>query len=128
VRRADGVLVAALADGGVVLLDTLAPDHAALQPSLLWDQAEVRRDGAWTALDNHSELTLAPHDRELRGQLRLLAFDDVQANRYFTRLDGYDRDWVAQGASGERVFAGLAPGRYTLHARAVDAAGNARTR
>ena len=122
---ADGVLVSALADGGVVLLDTLAPDHAALQPALLWNQAEVRRDGAWTVLDTASELTLAPQDRELRVQLRLLAFDDVQANRYFTRLDGYDRDWVAQGASGERVFAGLAPGRYTLQARAVDAAGNA---
>ena len=123
----DGVLVSALADGGVVLLDTSAPDHSALQPSLLWDQAEVRRDGAWATLDTASELTLAPQDRELRVQLRLLAFDDVQANRYFTRLDGYDREWVAQGASGERVFAGLAPGRYTLHARAVDAAGNAAT-
>jgi signal transduction histidine kinase len=122
-----GVLVSALADGGLVLLDTLAPDQAALRPSLVWDQVEVRRDGAWTALPTIAELALAPQDRELRVQLRLLAFDDVQANRYFTRLDGYDRDWVAQGASGERVFAGLAPGDYTLHARAVDAAGNPAT-
>nr|WP_255595449.1 ATP-binding protein [Lysobacter sp. BMK333-48F3] len=68
--------------------------------------------------------TLSPDDRELRVQLRLLSFDDPQANRYYTRLDGYDTDWVAVGDSGERVFAGLGSGSYLLHARAVDANGN----
>lgn len=123
---ADGKLAAALADGGVVLVDTLAPDPAPVRPALHWDRVEVRRDGGWAALDT-TALSLSPQDRELRVQLRLLAFDDAQANRYFTRLDGYDRDWVEQGASGERVLAGLPAGRHVLRARAVDAAGNAAT-
>ena len=68
---------------------------------------------------------LGREDRELRIRARLLAFDDPPANRYWSRLDGFERDWVALGASGERVFTGLPPGRYTLRMRARDAAGNA---
>ncbi len=121
----DGVLAATLADGGVVMVDTLAPDPPPLQPALHVDQVEVRRDGQWLALDRTQPLQLTPDDREMRVQLRLLSYDDPQANRYFTRLDGYDSDWIAHGASGERVFAGLPAGDYVLRARAVDAAGNA---
>ncbi len=118
-----GVLVAALADGGVVFVDTLAEDPAPAVPGLFWDRVEVRRAGQWQALDAAAPM-LAPNDRELRVQLRLLAYESPAANRYFTRLDGYDAHWVAQGDSGERVFAGLAPGDYALRARAVDVAGN----
>lgn len=120
----EGVLVAALADGGVVLLDTGLPDRLPRKPALLWDSVEIRRDGAWAEPDTASGITLGPQDRELRVQLRLLAFDDAQANRYFTRLDGYDRDWIEQGGNGERVLAGLPPGSYTLRASAIDAQGN----
>lgn len=123
----EGVLVGGLADGGVVLLDTNLPDRLPRKPALLWDGVEIRRDGAWTEPDTASGITLGPQDRELRVQLRLLAFDDAQANRYYTKLDGYDRDWIAQGASGERVLAGLPPGSYTLRGSAIDAAGNAAT-
>ncbi|QOD90518.1 response regulator [Lysobacter sp. CW239] len=120
-----GVLVSALADGGVVMIDTLAADPAPIRPALHWDQVEVRRDGRWESLDRTQPLALMPHDRELRVQLRLLAYDKPQANRYFTWLDGYDPGWVDHGAQGERVFTGLPAGDYTLRARAVDAAGNA---
>ncbi|MGV8940351.1 MAG: ATP-binding protein [Lysobacter sp.] len=125
VMTEDGVLVSALADGGVVMVDTRAADPAATRSSLHWDRVEVRRDGRWELLDRGQPLALTPHDRELRVQLRLLAYDKPQANRYFTWLEGYDRGWVDNGAQGERVFAGLPAGHYTLRARAVDAAGNA---
>ena len=118
-----GVLVAALADGGVVFVDTLADDLPPALPGLFWDRVEVRREGQWQALDVAAPV-LTSDDRELRVQLRLLAYESPAANRYFTKLDGYDADWVAQGNSGERVFAGLASGDYTLRARGVDAAGN----
>jgi signal transduction histidine kinase/CheY-like chemotaxis protein len=121
-----GVLAATLADGGVVLLDTLVPEPAPRTPTLLIESAEVRRDGRWIALDSTPGRTpaLASFDRELRVVARLLAFEDPRGNRYWSRLEGYDRDWVAQGAVGERVFAGLAPGDYRLRIRASDADGN----
>lgn len=120
----DGVLAAALADGGILLLDTLADDPPARQPAMHWDRIEVRRGGRWEPLDRLAA-SLSPEDRELRVGLRLLAFEDPGGIRYYTRMEGYDPGWVAHGAQGERVFTGLAPGRYTLHARGVDAAGNA---
>src|SRR3546814_15051403 len=76
------LLAATLADGGVVMIDTLAPDPSPLQPSLDFDRVEVRRDGRWLALDaadTGAPLQLAPDDREMRIRLRLLSYDDPQA-------------------------------------------------
>lgn len=120
-----GVLASALADGGVVLVDTLATDPPPTRPALHWSRVEVRQDGRWVALDPSQPLVLSPQERELRVQLRLLAYDNPGANRYFTRLEGYDADWIRHGSQGERVLAGLPPGSYRLHARAMDATGNA---
>lgn len=121
----DGVLHATLADGGVVQLDTRVPDPPPRRPVLQFDRVETRREGRWHALDADAAV-LAPSDRELRVQLRLLAFENPRGNRYFTRLEGYDARWVEHSGhdAGERVFANLPPGRYVLHARAIDAAGN----
>ncbi|SDW65204.1 ligand-binding sensor domain-containing protein [Lysobacter enzymogenes] len=139
VLTGDGTLAASLSDGSVVLIDTAWPDPAPRQPRLVWHQLDVRRHGRWVPLALNKPVrpsgserasryealpTLAPDDREMRVQMRLLSFDDPQANRYYTRLEGYDSDWVAVGESGERVFAGLPPGSYVLHARAIDANGN----
>ncbi len=121
----DGVLVSALSDGDVVLMDTTMGDRPPVKPALVLGRPEFRRNGRWVEADTASGVTLEPGDRELRVQLRLLAFDDVSANRYFTMLDGYDRQWMSHGAHGERILAGLPPGHYTLRASALDAAGNA---
>ena len=123
--RSDGVLVAATADGSLILVDTTAPDPAPARPSLRFDGIAVRREGEWRELPLEDSVSLDRTDRELRIRARLLVFDDPPANRYWSRLDGFEHDWVALGASGERVFTGLAPGRYTLRMRAQDAAGNA---
>ena len=123
VQTPEGVLVSALADGGVVMVDTVADDQVAIHSPLHWDGFEVRRDGDWKSLDLQGPLVLSPDDRELRVQLRLLAYDKPQANIYATMLEGYDRGWVNHGAQGERIFAGLGPGNYTLRARAQDAVG-----
>ncbi len=124
---AQGQLAAAVADGGVVLVDTRAAEPPSTRPSLYWDRVEVRRGGRWVSLVDASgrSPSLTADDRELRVQLRLLAFEAPTSNRYFSKLDGYDNDWVAQGESGERVFAGLPAGHYRLRARATDAGGNA---
>jgi ligand-binding sensor domain-containing protein/signal transduction histidine kinase/CheY-like chemotaxis protein len=117
-----GVLAAATADGSVVLVDTTAADPAPARPELRIDQVAVRRDGRWQTLPG--AIAMSPDDHELRVRARLLAFEDPQANRYYSRLDGFDHGWVAHGASGERVFSGLAPGHYRLRLRAADAAGS----
>jgi signal transduction histidine kinase/CheY-like chemotaxis protein len=121
-----GVLAATLADGGVVLLDTTAPEPAPRTPPLLLESFEVRRDARWVPLDvvPGRMPELASFDRELRVVARLLDFEDPRGNRYWSRLDGYDRDWVPQGAVGERIIAGLAPGDYVLRLRGSDADGN----
>lgn len=121
---ADGRLVAAMADGGVMVFDTHAADPAPTVPALHWNGMDVRRDGRWVALDGQNGWTILPQDRELRVQLRLLAYDAPGSNRYYTRLQGYDTGWFAHGHASERVFAGLDGGDYKLRARAVDAAGN----
>jgi ligand-binding sensor domain-containing protein/CheY-like chemotaxis protein/nitrogen-specific signal transduction histidine kinase len=122
---AQGVLAAATADGGIVLVDTTVADPALPVPSLRFDQLSVRRNGEWHDLPMHAGLRLGRDDREFRIRARLLAFDDPGGNRYWSRLEGFDRGWVALGTSGDRVFTGLAPGHYTLRMRARDAAGNA---
>ena len=122
---ARGVLAAATADGGVLLVDTAAADPRAGLPPLRFDRVSVRRDGDWRDLAWGASSSPAITDREFRIGARLLAFDDPPANAYWSRLEGFDPGWVALGASGDRVFTGLAPGDYRLRMRARDAAGNA---
>ena len=119
-----GVLAAALADGGVLLLDTAMGEPPARTPPLRLDALSVRRGGSWHAVGPVATAELRPGDHELRVQARLLAFDDPPARRYWSRVDGVDRDWVAQGADGTRVFAGLPIGEHLLRVRARDGNGH----
>jgi len=121
---AQGLLGTAGADGSITLIETDAPDLPAASPLLRVDRASVRRHGQWQELALRTPLQLERQDREFRIGARLLAFEDPASNRYWAKLEGFDREWVALDASGERVFSGLAPGRYTLRVRARDAAGN----
>jgi signal transduction histidine kinase/CheY-like chemotaxis protein len=109
------------------MVDTAAADPPSTRPRLRLDSFAVRRDGRWQALPAGGRIRLAPADHEIQVGARLLAYDDPSAHRYWTRLEGFDRDWIAQGANGERSFAGLGPGRYTLHVRARDAVGRMAT-
>jgi signal transduction histidine kinase/ActR/RegA family two-component response regulator len=118
-----GTLAATTIDGAAMLFDTRARDPAPATPALRIDGVDVRRQGRWHPWPARTALKLRPGDDEWRVRLRLLAYDAPAATRYWTRLDGFDHGWIGQG--GERVFAGLPAGRYVLHARAVDAAGNA---
>ena len=120
---ADGVLAGATGDAGVVLIDTTADAGPPVLPVLELDSVAVREGGEWRERPGHGAAVLAPGTSELRISARLLAFDDPQSNRYWSKLEGVDREWQEQGASGDRVLVGLAPGRYTLHLRAADAQG-----
>src|SRR5699024_6049360 len=94
-------------------------------PSLRLDSVSVRRNGEWQPLPRGRETELPWGEHEMRVDARLLAYDDPTSNRYWSRIEGYDRGWIAQGADGGRVIAGLPPGAYMLRMRATDANGNA---
>lgn len=121
----EGMLGVPARDGSVVLIDTRYPDLPANVPTLRIDGIDVRRDGAWVSQPITETLSFGPDDREFRLTGHLLAFDDPSGTRYWSRLEGFDSNWIEQGAQGERVFSGLGPGHYRLRMRATDAAGNA---
>ena len=121
----DGVLAGSAIDGSIMLLDTRLPDPVAVTPNLVLDSIQVSRDDRTLSLPVDRKFDLQPGDHELQISARLLSFEDPLANRYRSRLQGFDKDWVDQGASGERVFSALSPGRYVLRVQAFDAAGNA---
>ncbi len=123
---AAGHLLAATADGTVLRVDTAMPDPAPGTAALRVHALDIRRDGGWQALpaaDAEGRWRIAAGTRELRVQLRLLAFAAPAMHRYETRLHGHDRQWLDHGHHPERVLANLPPGDYTLWTRATDALG-----
>ena len=118
-----GVFGAALADGSILLLDTLVADPPPREPTLVADALSVRRDGAWHRLAGDSA-DPQPGDRELHLRLSLLAFADPAGSRFMTWLEGHDSGWIEQVGIPERVWAGLSPGHHVIRARAMDADGN----
>ncbi len=80
----------------------------------------VRHAGAVRELPVRAEpIQLAWSDRELRVEVRLSSYVDPTANRYRFRLRGFDTAWVDTGNHGEREFAGLGAGDYTLEVMAA---------
>jgi len=123
---ADGMLVAATIDGGVVMIDTRTHDPPTSTPRLNLRRVAVRRHGQWHPVAaGGTELTFAHDEHEFRIGMRLPRYDAPQSNRYWSLLQGYDQDWVAQDNQGDRIFSGVPPGQYTLHLRAADANGHA---
>ena len=119
----DGVLVGAAADGSLVLLDTRYPDLPARPPNLVINALQVTRDDVGLHLPVEGGFTLQASDHELQVSARLLAFEDPLANRYRSRLEGFEQGWVDHGASGERAFTALPPGSYLLRVQAFDSNG-----
>lgn len=116
----------AATQGGLLLFNpepepTLDRAHAPAQ--LHVERVRVRRDEGEVVLPSDADLVLQPQDRDLTVVARLLSYADTSAHRYRFRLDGYDADWVSVGASGERLFPRLPPGRYRLQVQAADAYG-----
>jgi signal transduction histidine kinase/CheY-like chemotaxis protein len=117
----DGTLFAA-SSGGVMAFqpEQLAkPAKPRLPPLLTLTRVEVRRDGNMQALPLDQPIQLYWRDRDLHVEARVASFVDPAANRYCFRLRGFDTGWVDVGSLGEREFAGLGAGSYTLEAHAA---------
>lgn len=119
----NGIGVAATA-AGLALFDPARLRAQAMLPRLSLDALSLRRDEDEVALPTDAaRIVLQPADRDLRVAARLLSFADPRGHRYRFRLDGYDPDWVENGARNERVFSRLDPGSYRLQVTAAAAGG-----
>jgi signal transduction histidine kinase/CheY-like chemotaxis protein/sugar lactone lactonase YvrE len=120
-RPGDGRILAGTPEG-LVIFDPAVVRPEMHAPQLMIETVEVSRDGARIALDGDAQPELAHDDRDLRVRARLMSFNDAGTSAYRFRLLGFDRDWVDGGATGERVFTQLPPGRYRLQvvARTAD--------
>ncbi|MBS0194006.1 MAG: response regulator [Proteobacteria bacterium] len=117
-----GIAAAGTIDGLVLFEPTKVPRDDA-KPALVVDSVTLRRGENVVALDPAAPIELAPDDRDLKVNARLLSFTDPKANRYRFRLRGYDADWIDAGLDGERSYSRLDPGRYRLDVQAADADG-----
>ena len=116
-RPGDGRILAGTPEG-LVIFDPAVVRPETRAPQLMLESMEVSRDGARVALDADAHPVLAYDDRDLRVRARLMSFNDAGTSAYRFRLLGFDRGWIDAGASGERVFTQLPPGRYRLQVMA----------
>ncbi|WP_425510958.1 hybrid sensor histidine kinase/response regulator [Xanthomonas chitinilytica] len=117
VRSGNGQIAGGTPEG-LVLFDPDRVRPATRQPPLVIERVDVRRGDEVLDLTHVMPMEIADGDRDLHIVARLLSFADSAANSYRFRLGGYDPDWVDVGASGERVFSRLPPGRYLLEVQA----------
>ncbi len=110
--------------GGVFGFQPDRAPAAASPAGVVITGVSVRHAGAVRELPVRAEpIQLAWSDRELRVEVRLSSYVDPTANRYRFRLRGFDTAWVDTGNHGEREFAGLGAGDYTLEVMAAGADG-----
>jgi signal transduction histidine kinase/streptogramin lyase/ActR/RegA family two-component response regulator len=92
-----------------------AANNVAAPPSLILTRVSVRRDGDVYELPlAGGDLSLGWRDRDLRVDVRAASFISPKGNHYRFRLGGFDNGWVNVDSRGERDFAGLPAGSYTL--------------
>ncbi len=120
VQSTRGPIMAATLDG-VLLFDPEQVRTSTRQPALMLERVELRRGEQRIELDPAAPLVMRDGDRDLQVVARLPTLSDAGSQLYRFRLDGYDPDWVVVGASGERMFSRLPPGRYALQVQGRNA-------
>ncbi|MGN6328358.1 MAG: two-component regulator propeller domain-containing protein [Rhodanobacter sp.] len=123
VATASNGMVFAANGGGVVAFQPArfpASTPAGSPPPVILAGLSVQRDGAVEPLPRDSSaVSLHWRDRDLRVEMRVASYVNPDANRYRFRLTGFDTGWVDVDHRGERDFAGLPAGDYTLEAMAA---------
>ncbi|HEY0199222.1 MAG TPA: ATP-binding protein [Rhodanobacter sp.] len=122
----DGTLFGAN-NGGVVafqperLLQATTPPAP---PPLTLAYLNVRRRGVLQDLmPSDNTVNLGWRDRGLRVGVRLASYINPVANHYRFHLNGFDNGWINGDNRGERDFAGLDAGDYTLDVQAMGSEG-----
>jgi len=119
----NGYLYAAT-NGGVVGFDPDKVDPRPVPATVSVTQITVERKGAEHKLPlNPQPIRVSWRDSQLHIQATLFSYLNPAANQYRFRLEGFDSDWVDRGNHGEREFAGLGSGDYTLDVMARSSEG-----
>ncbi|WP_158883065.1 ATP-binding protein [Rhodanobacter sp. L36] len=110
-------------NGGLVAFDPdrlLQSAHRNSAPPLTLAYLNVQRHGEVENLPLDGRVVrLGWRDRGLRVGVRYASYINPAANHYRFRLYGFDNSWVDADNRGERDFAGLEAGEYTLVAEAA---------
>ena len=75
------------------------------------------------AIEHTSDLTLSYEDSMFAFDFAALNFNASHQNRYWYKLDGFDRDWNDVGTRRSATYTNLDPGIYTFRVRAKTNAG-----
>ncbi|RDJ00374.1 response regulator [Dyella solisilvae] len=123
-RMPDGTIYAPTL-GGVMGFNPDRVDEHATPPPVSVTRITVSRDGVLQHLPvpASGQLFLGWKDRGLNVEARVFSYIDPAANHYRFRLEGVDSAWVDTASRGERDFAGLGAGDYTLAVTAAGAGG-----
>jgi signal transduction histidine kinase/CheY-like chemotaxis protein len=124
----DGTIVAPTTAGVIAFrpdrLLQSRPGDTPLAPALSLTYLSVRRDDVLQPVAlNRGAIRLGWRDRDLSVRARVASFIQPALNHYRFQLQGFDTGWVDVDSRGERDFAGLAAGDYTLYVRAAGADG-----
>lgn len=123
-RATDGTIYAPTL-GGVMGFNPNRVDESRSTPAVAITHISVRRNGVVqdALLPASGELFLGWKDSGLNIESRVFSYVDPAANRYRFHLSGVDAAWVDTGSRGERDFAGLGTGDYTLDVMGAGADG-----
>ncbi|WP_299982788.1 sensor histidine kinase [uncultured Pseudoteredinibacter sp.] len=106
---------------GVSILKPAQYHYSQYQPPLIINRVDI--DGR-ELLKPTAEITLAPNDHGFSVSFAALDYADPLRTRYAYRLEGYDKQWIPSDASQRlATYTNLNPGRYELHIRASNRAG-----
>ena len=119
----DGYIYAATM-GGVMAFNPNQDEVVTPPPPVSITGVSVRgRNGLQAVPLGDGPLELDWRARGLNIEARVFSYIDPAANRYRFHLDGLDNEWVDTDTRGEREFASLPPGDYTLRVMGAGADG-----
>ncbi len=108
----------AVVDPEVVMTDLLPPP--VLIEEMVVDRNPVADGKIQSAIQNQSEIVLAPNQRNLEINYTGISFINSGQVKFKYKLEGLDRDWNDVGTRRTAYYSYLPPGEYTFHVIAAN--------
>jgi signal transduction histidine kinase/streptogramin lyase len=108
----------AVVDPETVMTDLLPP--SVLIEEMVVDRNPVADEKIQSAIQNQSEIVLAPNQRNLEINYTGISFINSGHVKFKYRLEGLDRDWNDVGTRRTAYYSYLPPGEYTFHVIAAN--------